>query len=478
MVAPEKNIPTIFAAFGATGDLMKRKVIPAIFHLYEQGELPTRFRIIGFSRRDWSDAEFQAFIKEVIEEHRKERISEELLAPFLALFRFQRGYFEEPKSYEELKAAFDASDREWGVCSNKLFYFSVAPEYYEMILRDIAKHKLAEACAPGEGWTHVIVEKPFGMDSKTAKSIDELLGKLFDEDQIYRIDHYLAKEMLQNILTFRFSNNLFELQWGGRMIESINIRLLEKIGVEKRGPFYDGVGAFRDVGQNHLLQMLALMAMDVPENFTAEEIQKKRAEILRALKVPTHREIKEQTFRAQYEGYREIAGVAPDSTTETYFKVRAQLEHAKWRDVPIYLESGKRLGEAQKEIVVTFRHPTPCLCPPGGSHHKNEIIIRMEPQEEILIEFWVKKPGFSFATERKEFRYLHRAPKEHVPYVEEYAKLLLDCVRGDQSLFISTDEIRAMWRFTDPILDAWERDATTLHTYVPDTKDVSNTAKV
>jgi glucose-6-phosphate 1-dehydrogenase len=262
------------------------------------------------------------------------------------------------------------------------------------------------------------------------------------------------------------------------MIESINIRLLEKIGVEKRGPFYDGVGAFRDVGQNHLLQMLALVAMDAPENFGAEEIQQKRAEILRCLKIPSARDIKEQTFRAQYEGYREIEGVARESNTETYFKVRGQLEHAKWRDVPIYLESGKRLGEAQKEIVITFRHPAPCLCPPGQPHHKNEVIIRMEPQEEILIEFWVKKPGFSFATERKEFRYLHREPKEHVPYVEEYAKLLLDCVRGDQSLFISTDEIRAMWRFTDPILQAWEKGATMLHTYAPDTKEITTTAKV
>lgn len=457
---------------------MRRKVIPALFHLHQEGELPKMFRIIGFSRRDWSDEEFRSFIRGVIEEHQGGAVAEAVLAPFLGLFHFQRGYFEEQKSYEELKRSFDAADREWGVCSNKLFYFSVAPEYYEMILRDIAKHRLAEPCAPGEGWTHVIVEKPFGMDSKTAKSIDELLGKLFDEEQIYRIDHYLAKEMLQNILTFRFSNNLFELQWGGRMIESINIRLLEKIGVEKRGSFYDGVGAFRDVGQNHLLQMLALVAMDAPENFDAAEIQLKRAEILRCLKVPTPREIPEQTFRAQYEGYRDIADVAPDSNTETYFKVRASLDHAKWRDVPVYLESGKRLGEAQKEIVITFRHPMPCLCPPGAPHHKNEVIIRMEPQEEILIEFWVKKPGFAFATERKEFRYLHRAPKEHVPYVEEYAKLLLDCVRGDQSLFISTDEIRAMWRFTDPILEAWKKGDTILHTYTPDTKDVTAEAKL
>ena len=475
MVAPHTNIPTIFAAFGATGDLMRREVIPAVFHLYKHGELPKMFRVVGFSRRDWSDAEFQAFIKEVVEEHQGGPVTG--LQPFLELFRFRRGYFEEARSYQELKRAFDECDKEWGVCSNKLFYFSVAPEYYEMILRDISKYRLAEPCAPGEGWTHVIVEKPFGMDSKTAKKIDELLSSLFQEDQIYRIDHYLAKEMLQNILTFRFSNNLFELAWGNELIESVHIKLLEKIGVESRGPFYDHVGALRDVGQNHLLQMLALVTMDAPRNFDAESIQKKRAEILQSLKIISPKEIKTATFRAQHEGYSKIQGVAPGSQTETYFKLRGELEHPKWRGVSVVLESGKRMGEALKEILITCKHPTPCLCPKGQPHHKNEIIIRMEPREEILIEFWSKSIGFSFATEQRMFHYMLREASAHVPYVEEYAKLLLDCVRGDQTLFISTDEIRAMWRFTDPILDAWKKNLAPLHSYKPDSKEVSEMDK-
>ena len=471
MAAPEKNIPTIFVAFGATGDLMKRKVIPALYHLHKGAQLPTMFRVIGFSRREWSDVEFQAFIREVVEDHQGGPAGD--LQSFLERFRFQRGYFEEQKSYEELKKAFDSLDKEWGVCSNKLFYLSVAPEYYEMILNDVAKHRLADPCAPGEGWTHVIVEKPFGIDSATAKTIDELLDKLFSEDQIYRIDHYLAKEMLQNILTFRFSNNLFELAWGSELIESVHIRLLEKIGVEKRGSFYDGVGAFRDVGQNHLLQMLALVAMDAPESFDAAAIQKKRADILRSLSIIPEKEMETATVRAQYEGYRSIEGVAPNSKTETYFKVRASIDAPKWRGVPFILESGKRMGEALKEIVVTFRHPTPCLCPTGQPHHKNEIIFRMEPREEILIEFWSKKLGFDFATERREFNFMLRDTSVHVPYVEEYGKLLLDCIRADQTLFISTDEIRAMWRFTDPLLEAWRKNVTVLRTYTPDTKDIT-----
>ena len=476
MVAPNNNIPTIFAAFGATGDLMRRKVLPALFYSYKQGELPKMFKVVGFSRREWSDEEFRGYVKEVLEEHAKEKIPEKQLAPFLAVFKFQKGTFEEPKSYQELKQTFDACDKEWGVCSNKLFYLSVAPEYYETILQELSRSHLADPCEPDQGWTHVIVEKPFGMDLKTAKQVDELLAKLFKENQIYRIDHYLAKEMLQNILTFRFSNNLFEIAWGKELIDNIHIRILEQIGVEKRGPFYDGVGALRDVGQNHLLQMLALVTMEHPESFEAAAIQKKRAEILDSLDIPSAKDIKAATFRAQYEGYRDIKGVAPESDTETYFKIRATLSHPRWRGVSIIMESGKRLGEPLKEIIVTFKHPSPCLCPPNGPHHKNEVIFRMEPREEILIEFWSKSLGFTFATERREFHYMLREQTEHIPYVEEYAKLLLDCIRADQTLFIGTEEIRAMWRYVDPILEAWRKGVVPLEIYTPDSREVLETA--
>ncbi|OGG50746.1 glucose-6-phosphate dehydrogenase [Candidatus Kaiserbacteria bacterium RIFCSPHIGHO2_01_FULL_54_36] len=475
MAAPTSNIPTIFAAFGATGDLMRRKVLPALYYSYKHGELPTMFKVVGFSRREWSDEEFRAYVQETLEEHAKGKIADTTLAPFLSMFKFQRGEFGDKSSYDGLKKTFDTLDTEWGVCSNKLFYLSVAPEFYELILGELSRSGLTDPCEPDQGWTHVIVEKPFGMDLGTAKQIDEFLAKLFTEDQIYRIDHYLAKEMLQNILTFRFSNNLFELSWDNGLIENIHIRVLEKIGVEKRGPFYDGVGAFRDVGQNHLLQMLALVTMDHPESFEAGAIQKKRAEILEALEIIPEKEMKSATFRGQYEGYRAIVGVVPDSDTETYFKVRATLNSPKWKGVPIVMESGKRLGAPLKEIVVTFRHPTPCLCPPGA-HHKNEVIFRMEPREEILIEFWSKSLGFTFATERREFHYMLREQSEHVPYVEEYAKLLLDCVRGDQTLFIGTEEIRAMWRFTDPILAAWKDGVVPLQTYAPDSKEVLKNA--
>ncbi len=477
MVTPSNNIPTIFAAFGATGDLMRRKVLPALYYSYKHNELPRQFRVVGFSRRGWTDEQFQAYVREVLEEHAKGEIPDAELAPFLAMFKFQRGTFGDVESYTELKKTFDACDREWGVCSNKLFYLSVAPEFYELILGELSRSGLTDPCEPDQGWTHVIVEKPFGMNSATAKQIDELLGRLFKEEQIYRIDHYLAKEMLQNILTFRFSNNLFELPWGNKLIESIHIKVLESIGVEKRGPFYDGVGALRDVGQNHLLQMLALITMEHPESFEASAIQKRRAQILGSLDILSDEDIKKSTFRGQYDGYRDIEGVVPSSDTETYFKVRATMSNPKWSGVPMVMESGKRLGEPLKEIVVTFRHPMPCLCPSSGPHHKNEVIFRMEPREEILIEFWAKKTGFTFATERREFHYMLREQSAHVPYVEEYAKLLLDCIRGDQTLFIGTEEIREMWRFTDPILAAWQKGVVPLENYKPNSKEVLDIAR-
>ena len=454
---------------------MHRKVIPALYYLYTRGRLSERFCIMGFSRRDWSDKEFREYVRSIIEKRVGSKLPDEHVISFISLFRFQRGEFTDASSYEALKRAFAEFDKEWSCCSNKLFYLAVAPEYYKTIVGHLSNSGLSgpRVLKEGDGWTHIIVEKPFGMDLETAKEIDELVGQFFQEQQIYRIDHYLAKEMLQNILTFRFSNNLFEIPWGRKFIERISVRLLERIGVENRGQFYDGVEALRDVGQNHLLQMLALVTMEHPEAYRATAIQKKRSDILERLRIIPSKDMKKATFRAQYKGYREIPGVASESDTETYFKIRAGLDDPKWEGVPIVMESGKRLGEPLKEIVVTFKHPSPCLCPEGGEHHKNEVIFRMEPREEILIEFWTKKPGFTFETERRELRYMMRDQSDHVPYVEEYAKLLLDCILSDRTLFISTDEIRAMWRFTDPIVAAWRKGRVPLSMYEPDTREPS-----
>ncbi|MBV9159665.1 MAG: glucose-6-phosphate dehydrogenase [Candidatus Kaiserbacteria bacterium] len=477
MPLPENNVPTIMAAFGATGDLMRVKVIPALFHLHTKGQLPTMFRVVGFSRRPWSDDEFRAHVKGVVDIHTKGLFDATKIDSFLDIFSFQRGDFDEKDSYEALKKTFDRLDTEWGVCANKLFYLAVAPEFYTTIATHVAQSKLSEPCAPGGGWTRIVVEKPFGEDTKSARKIDEHLATIFDEKQIYRIDHYLGKEMLRNILIFRFSNNLFEIPWGKELIEKINIRVAESIGVEKRGPFYDATGTLRDVGQNHLLQIIALLTMERPRTFTDTAIREERRKALEHIKKPTLQHIQRYSFRAQYEGFREIPGVAKASNTETYFKVRVDIDAPRWKGVPIYMEWGKRLGEAQKEIVITFKHPRPCLCPPG-KHHKNEVIIRLEPKEEILIEFWSKKPGYTLETEARMFHFLFRERGSTAQYTEEYEKMLLDCIAGDQTLFISTEEIRAMWRYIDPIVAAWKKNATPLHFYKPDDKKIVEEARV
>ena len=463
------NIPTILIIFGATGDLMRKKLAPALFNLYKKGKLPERFRVIAFSRRDYDNRMFRDYLGEILES--KHGISKKELKPYLDLYTYAKGDFTTSAGYEDLAGVLAGIDRGWGVCTNKLFYLAVSPEMYETIFNNLSSSGLTRPCSPEEGWTRVIVEKPFGQDNASAQKLDLRLGKLFQEVQIYRIDHYLAKEMLQNILAFRFSNNLFEKNWSAGAIERIDIKLWEKIGVEERGPFYDSIGALRDVGQNHLLQMLALVTMDLPPNFSASSVRQARNEVLKTLKTPSLRDIRKTTLRAQYAGYRRIEGVKHASTTETYFKILAFLESPRWRGVPIIMESGKRMGEVKKGITVTFKHPTPCLC--LGEHHQNKVVFALEPEERITIHFWSKKPGLDLSMEERTFEFLLRASGQKSQYVEEYEKLLLDCIVGDQTLFTSTDEVGAMWKYIDPIIRAWQKNKVPLKNYPADSNKIS-----
>ena len=289
-----KNIPTVFIIFGATGDLMAKKIVPALFHLYKKGKFPHLFKVIGVSRRKLTEEEFVNYVHELLIKHSKEKMTSIQIQKFLTYFMYHQGDFEDMASYKSLASRMGIVDGQWNVCSNKLFYLAVPPQYYKGIFEHLSRSGLTIPCGPEEGWTRVIVEKPFGRDSKTAEELDILLGNLFKEEQIYRIDHYLAKEMLQNILTFRFSNNLFENEWNNSFISKINIRTWESIGVEGRGQFYDGVGALRDVGQNHLLQMLALITMDKPLTLEAKDVRKKRAELLSQLEVLSESEIEKR----------------------------------------------------------------------------------------------------------------------------------------------------------------------------------------
>ncbi|MBI2141182.1 glucose-6-phosphate dehydrogenase [Candidatus Woesearchaeota archaeon] len=470
MLSPKQNIPSTVVIFGATGDLMARKIVPALFHLHKKRMLPRMFRVVGVSRRDYSDKDFRRMVAEFLSQHKDTTKADPELKPFLQLFSYHKGLFDKKTTYKSLAKKIGQIDSQWGVCTNKLFYLAVAPEFYKNIFNNLAASGLTKGCGPEEGWTRVMVEKPFGKDLKTAEELDLLLGKLFKEEQIYRIDHYLGKDMLQNILSFRFSNSLFEQSWNNQFIERIHIRVFEELGVDDRGSFYDSIGCLRDVGQNHLLQMLALAAMDHPVKLEPNAIRTQRARVLKALKIPAEEEIRNNSFRAQYDGYRKINGVAPESQTETYFKIRAYIDNERWQGVPIIMESGKRMGEPKKEIVVVLKHPAPCLCQPtAAKHYHSEVVFSLEPVEAITVHFWLKKPGLTSEIDKRALKMLYREAENRVQYVEEYERLLLDCIVGDQTLFISSEEVNAMWKFIDPYVYAWKNNAVPLRTYMPDT---------
>lgn len=467
------NIPTIFIIFGATGDLMARKIVPSLFHLFVKNRLPKLFTIIGVARRSFTDEDFKKHVLHILKS--QDYLNLDKIDQFLKYFSYQKGQFEDEKDYITLAQKLGRIDGEWKTCSNKLFYLAVPPIQYKTIFQHLASSGLTLPCSPTEGWTRVLVEKPFGKDLETAESLDLLLGKLFKEEQIYRIDHYLAKDMLQNILAFRFSNNLLEGIWNNRHIEKIEVKILEKDGIDGRGEFYDGIGALRDIGQNHILQMLALVAMDSPNGFDVLQVRQERTRILKTLEKFTTSSIKEQTFRAQYAGYQKVEGVKSNSQTETYFKIKTFLENSRWQGVPIFLEGGKALSENRKEIAVFFKHPTPCLCPKGEKHRTNKIIFSIEPKEEIAIRFWSKEPGLAMNITESMFHFDYKDKKSNNT-ADEYEKLLLDCIEGNQLLFISTPEIKAMWQFIDPIVSAWSENKILLSYYIPNKNEIRTEA--
>ncbi|GEM_PF-8370 len=457
---------TILVVLGATGDLVKKKIIPSVCRLYQDRRLPSRFRVVGMARRELSESNFQTSVRTELAQ-RLPGTAQKMADEVVSLFTYHRGEFGDPDAFKRLKTKLEQTDNEWGVCTNKLFYLAVPPGHFGGIFKGMSAAGLNIPCGGKFGWTRLLIEKPFGVNEAGAKKLFSLLGKYFKEEQIYLIDHYLAKNIVQAITHFRFSNNLFERSWDRNSIERIELRLLETIGAEDRGAFYDAVGAFRDVGENHLLQMLAAIAMDAPRDMSADLLRRLRAEIMETLKVWDTAAIKKQTFRAQYDGYRAIGDVPSGSTTETYFKLRTELTHPAWRGVPIILESGKRCPEARKEVVVTFRHPRLCAGCTPDHHIHNRVVFTLAPEDKIAIHFWTQKPGFEKELEERTFDFFLYERAQELPYVEEYAELILNCLIGDQAMFVSEREVLAQWRFADPVLAAWRANAVPLRRYAP-----------
>jgi len=439
--------PTIFVIFGITGDLASRKLLPALLALYSKKMLPNRFAIIGFSRRAFSREEFREYIRSRLN-IRMGQFKEEEIKHFLDHISYEQGFFDNLDAYISLNSRLNEIDRQWGQCSNKLFHLSVPPNLYHGILTNLSKSKLTIPCADETGWTRVLIEKPFGNNIEVARSLDKLLGSLFHEKQIFRIDHYLAKETLQNIITFRFNNPIFESMWRRQFIEKIHIKLFEKIGMENRGAFYDPLGALKDMGQNHLLQMLAIVAMERPYLFTADYIRKERARVLSKLTMMKARGIEKSIVKGQYRDYQSEAGVSKDSKTETYFRIKTFINNSRWKNVPIYLENGKAMSETATVIDIYFKGE-------NDENRQNILTFRIQPDEGIKIKFFVKVPGYEWKSEAKTLKFNYSDMRSSLGVPNDYERLIHDAFAGDQTLFTSTDEIMASWKFITSIVDNW-----------------------
>ena len=447
-----KVTPTQIIILGGSGDLAKRKLIPALIDLYSHGKLPEIFTIIGLARTPRTSEEYQQFVADALNAHGHNH-SPETLNEFCSHFKYVSGSFDESKSYEDLAKEIQSFDTKQKLCTNKLFYLAVPPEYYETIFSNIHHSGLSKICSD-TSWSRILVEKPFGSDLHTAQQLDKTLSSLFAEEQIFRIDHYLAKEAVQNILSFRFANTLMRSSWNAANIQNVSIKMHESIDIQNRGNFYDGIGALRDVGQNHLLQLLALVAMDEPTTFTAEDIRTQRAKILEKLIPLTKHTVATQVLRAQYEGYTEEEGVGENSKTETFFRFTAYINDQRWEGVPFVIESGKSMQERLVTIEITLKDVATGPFETQDCHTtENKITLTLSPEQTMNITLNAKKPGHGYQLESRTLSFTcDKGDAE----IGAYEKVLLDCINGDHTLFTKTEEVLASWSFISSILDNWE----------------------
>jgi glucose-6-phosphate 1-dehydrogenase len=457
---------TALVIFGATGDLSKRKLLPAIYNLAHEGALPEHLELVGVSRSAKSDEDFRAQAREAIERFSRRRADPDVLAGLLAGVRYVSGSFDDPAPYAELSETLRALDERHGQPLNRVFYLSTAPEFFPLIIEQLGAAGLNRA---EEAEVRVVIEKPFGYDLASARRQNAAVLSCLDESQVFRIDHYLGKETVQNLMALRFANALFEPVWNRNYIDNVQITAAEDIGIEGRAGYYEGAGALRDLVQNHMLQLLALLAMEPPTAFEANRLRDEKLKVLEAIVPPALSEVSRMAVRAQYgagvvggsgsPSYREEPGVAPDSRTETYAALRLHISNWRWAGVPFYLRTGKRLARKLTEIAVTLK-PVPHLAfQSTGSVgvQSNQIILTVQPDEGVSVSLGAKIPGARMRIRpvNMEFHYgtsfLSESP-------EAYERLILDAMRGDATLFTRDDEIEALWGIIDPILGAWHED--------------------
>ncbi|MBB5341180.1 glucose-6-phosphate dehydrogenase [Tunturiibacter gelidoferens] len=456
--------PCIVVIFGASGDLTKRKLLPALYHLDQSGLLPKDFAVVGVARRDLS-ATFGPDMKDGIMKGGGVEENDPKLKPFMDRISYFATEFDDDAGFDKLKTHLAELDDKFHTRGNRLFYLAVAPEFFADITRRLGKHGMARPEAGDKHWVRVIIEKPFGTDLESARQLNDEINDVLAEDQIFRIDHYLGKETVQNILVFRFGNGIFEPVWNRNFIDHVEITAAESIGIEGRGPFYEKAGAVRDVLQNHVMEVLSFVAMEPPDSFEAEAVRTEKLKVWRAIEgIPVNNTVRGQYGPGKVDGkevvgYRQEDRVSPTSSTETFAAIRLGIENWRWAGVPFYLRAGKRLAKRVTEVTIVFKQPPLHLFKSNSSEDNiapNIIKMRIQPDEGISLQFGAKVPGptTNLAQVNMAFSYADAFGKSSA---NGYERLLLDAMLGDATLFAHRDGVEATWALFTPILEAWAK---------------------
>ena len=460
---PRVPEPCALVVFGVTGDLARKKLLPAIYDLANRGLLPADFALLGFARRDWGDGDFAALAKKAAKTHARTQWNDDVWRRLNENLQFVPGSFDDDQAFDTLAEALDNLRNTHGIKGNAAFYLSIPPPMFPVVLKQMERTGMASNERSG-GWRRVVVEKPFGHDLDSARELNELVDTVFTANDVFRIDHYLGKETVQNLMALRFANQLFEPIWNSHYVDSVQITMAEDVGIGGRAAFYDATGAARDVLQNHLLQLLALTAMEEPVEFAAEEIRTEKIKVLRAVSLPS--DLDAGAIRGQYDqgwlagvrakAYRDEEDIPPDSKTETYAAVRLGVETRRWAGVPFYMRTGKRLPRRVTEIGILFKRAPhlPFSRTDTQELGHNQLVIRVQPDEGVTLKFGSKVPGSSMEVRDVAMDFLYgEAFTEASP--EAYERLILDVLIGDATLFPRNDEVEASWKVIDPLEEFW-----------------------